>query len=289
MVGLSVGEKHFIQGGIAQDLRSDGRKRLTYRPIYVETGVIPQAHGSERVRLGATDVIASVKAELGKPSALQPDKGKIAIYVDCSPTAAPMFEVVFALAGRGGEELSTELSLALQRCLLGGKSGAGAGIDPASLVVVEGKVCWDLYIDGLVISSEGICSMPLPLLLSNTGIPKVDVEAETKGDDQPEVSISDEEFLQFDTSGIPVVVTITKVGRHYIVDATSEEESQMCSAVSISVNRKGHICGVTKRGGAGLDPSIILDMISVAKHASEQLINKLASEIAAAEASEEES
>lgn len=42
MVGLSVGEKHFIHGGIAQDLRSDGRKRLTYRPIYVETGVIPQ-------------------------------------------------------------------------------------------------------------------------------------------------------------------------------------------------------------------------------------------------------
>ena len=41
MVGLSVGEKHFIQGGIAQGHRSDGRKRLTYRPIYVETGVIP--------------------------------------------------------------------------------------------------------------------------------------------------------------------------------------------------------------------------------------------------------
>lgn len=31
----------------------------------------------------------------------------------------------------------------------------GAGIDPSSLVVVEGKVCWDLYIDGLVISSDG--------------------------------------------------------------------------------------------------------------------------------------
>lgn len=63
----------------------------------------------------------------------------------------------------------------------------------------------------------------------------------------------------------------------------------MSSAVSISVNRKGHICGLTKRGGVGLDPSIILDMISVAKHVSEQLINKLDSEIAAAEASEEES
>lgn len=44
MVGLSVGEKHFIQGGIAQDLRTDGRKRLTYRPISVETGVIAQVN-----------------------------------------------------------------------------------------------------------------------------------------------------------------------------------------------------------------------------------------------------
>jgi exosome complex component RRP42 len=42
MVGLSLGEKHFIEGGIAQDLRADGRKRLTYRPICVETGFIPQ-------------------------------------------------------------------------------------------------------------------------------------------------------------------------------------------------------------------------------------------------------
>lgn len=62
----------------------------------------------------------------------------------------------------------------------------------------------------------------------------------------------------------------------------------MSSAVSVSVNRLGRVCGLTKRGGAGLDPSIILDMISVAKHVSEQLINRLDSEIAAAEACDEE-
>ncbi|KAF5466253.1 hypothetical protein F2P56_016193, partial [Juglans regia] len=130
MVGLSLGEKNFIQGGIAQDLRSDGRKRLTYRPVSVETGVIPQANGSARVRMGATDVISSVKAELGKPSSLQPDKGKVSIYVDCSPTAAPMFE------GRGGDELSTDLSVALQCCLLGGKSGAGTNLIRAREVTI---------------------------------------------------------------------------------------------------------------------------------------------------------
>lgn len=32
---------------------------------------------------------------------------------------------------------------------------SGAGIDPSSLIIVEGKVCWDIYIDGLVISSDG--------------------------------------------------------------------------------------------------------------------------------------
>lgn len=46
MVGLSVGEKHFIKGGIAQDLRTDGRKRLSYRPIFVDVGVIPQVRSS---------------------------------------------------------------------------------------------------------------------------------------------------------------------------------------------------------------------------------------------------
>lgn len=42
MVACSVGEQHFLKGGIAQELRTDGRKRLTYRDVYVETGVIPQ-------------------------------------------------------------------------------------------------------------------------------------------------------------------------------------------------------------------------------------------------------
>ncbi|XP_050204220.1 uncharacterized protein LOC126654426 [Mercurialis annua] len=286
MVGLSNGEKNFIQGGISQNLRCDGRKRYDYRPIFVETGVIPQANGSARVRIGATEVIASVKAELGRPSVLHPDKGKVSIYVDCSAVAEPMFE------GRGGEELSAELSAALERCLLGGKSGEGAGIDLASLLVAEGKICWDLYVDGLVISSDGnlldALGAAIKAALSNTGIPKVNVAAGGSGDEQPEVDISDEEFLQFDTSAVPVIVTLLKVGRHYIVDATSEEESHMSSAISVSINRRGHICGLTKRGGAGIDPSIISDIISVAKHISEQLIDKLDSEISAAEAGEDE-
>ncbi|KAJ4782315.1 Exosome complex component RRP42 [Rhynchospora pubera] len=285
MVGLSEGEKQFLRGGIEQNLRADGRTRNQFRPIYVETGVIPQANGSARVRLGATEVIASIKAELGKPSILHPDKGKVSIFVDCSPTAAPIYE------GKGGEELSMELSVALERCLLGGKSGAGAAIDLSLLVLVEGKVCWDLYVDALVVSSDGnlldSLAAAIKAALSNTGLPKVNVVLGASPEEQPEVDVSDEEFLQFDTSAVPVIVTLTKVGKQYIVDATSEEESQMSSAVSVSVNRNGQICGLTKRGGAGLDPSVIHDMVSVAKYVSQEFISVLDSEVAAAEASEE--
>jgi exosome complex component RRP42 len=53
MVGLSEGEKHFIRGGIAQDLRADGRTRLQFRAVTVETGIIPQvSEESSRVPQG---------------------------------------------------------------------------------------------------------------------------------------------------------------------------------------------------------------------------------------------
>ncbi|XP_074285655.1 uncharacterized protein LOC141611112 isoform X3 [Silene latifolia] len=83
-VGLSIGEKNFIRGGIAQDLCCDGRKRLSYRPINVETSVVQQANGSARIKIGGIDIIASVKAELGRPSSSRPDHGKVSIHVDCS-------------------------------------------------------------------------------------------------------------------------------------------------------------------------------------------------------------
>ncbi|KAL5730835.1 hypothetical protein ACHQM5_003625 [Ranunculus cassubicifolius] len=267
-----------------------------YQLIFLEGELIGIGFG---VRLGGTDVVASVKAELGKPNYLYPDKGKVAIYVDCSC-----------------EELSAELSAALQRCLLGGKTGAGSGINLSSLAVVEGKICWDLYIDALVVSSDGnsldALAAAIKAALSNTSVPKVNVAVDASTDEEPEVDISNDEFLQFDTSGFPVIVTLTKVTNevtfsyyNFILNYSYEnrsyfrlvritlrmrtlvEESQMSSALSVSVNRHGQ-CWPTKRGGAGLDPSVILDMISLAKHVSEQLIAHLDSKISAAQIDDDE-
>lgn len=79
------------------------------------------------------------------------------------------------------------------------------------------------------------------------------------------------------------------MGRHCIVDATSDGESHIISAVWTTIDRKGHVFVLARRGGAGLGPSIILDMMSIAKHTIKQLIKKLESDKAAVEVGEKES
>ncbi|MCO5605604.1 hypothetical protein L7F22_059787 [Adiantum nelumboides] len=135
-----------------------------------------------------------------------------------------------------------------------------------------------------------ICLLLVQAALSNTGIPKVEVTSAAAAEQEADFEISDnpDDFSQFDTSHVPVIITLTKVGRTYIIDATEEEESQMSSAVSIAVNTSGHVCGITKRGGAGLDPSVLLDMISVSKEVSKSLLATVDAEIMAAESRNDE-
>ena len=50
--------------GVANYFRDDGRGRLDYRHLTLEVGLFPQASGSSRLQLGATDVLVAVTAEL---------------------------------------------------------------------------------------------------------------------------------------------------------------------------------------------------------------------------------
>ncbi|KAM7498405.1 hypothetical protein LguiA_022819 [Lonicera macranthoides] len=63
------------------------------------------------------------------------------------------------------------------------------------------------------------------------------------------------------------VKAIILIGRHYIVDAISVEESQMSSALYVSINRHRRICRMTKHASEQFIMwlNIILDMIYVYK------------------------
>jgi exosome complex RNA-binding protein Rrp42 (RNase PH superfamily) len=65
-----------------EDFRYDGRTRLDYRPMEVETDVVSHASGSARLRLANTDILVGVKAEIDTPYPERPREGKIEFFVD---------------------------------------------------------------------------------------------------------------------------------------------------------------------------------------------------------------
>lgn len=74
--------------------------------------------------------------------------------------------------------------------------------------------------------------------MSDTGIPKVNVSLSAATDEEPEVDVSDEEFLQFDTSSVPVIVTLTKVICFFfalLILLCQEEFPEVCSHMAITI------------------------------------------------------
>ncbi|KAK6115386.1 hypothetical protein DH2020_007655 [Rehmannia glutinosa] len=235
MVGLSLGEQNFIKGELLK--------------------ILLMASGSARVKLGLTDVIASVKAELGKPNPSHPDKGK---------GQRGRRIILRALHQRFNDVCWVELELIF-----------------SSLSIVKGKVCCDLYIDGLVVSSDGnlldALGAAIKAALSNTAIPKVQVAATP-------LLMSSQRLMSVTRNFYNSTPQESLLGG-IICRCNNRRGVPKSSAISsISINRQGRICGLTKEGAQALIQALYSNMISVAKHVSEQLINKLDSEIAVAEA-----
>nr|XP_048279557.1 exosome complex component RRP42 isoform X2 [Myodes glareolus] len=83
-VALSEAEKVYIVHGVQEDLRVDGRGCEDYRCVEVETDVVSNTSGSARVKLGHTDILVGVKAEMGTPKLEKPNEGYLEFFVDWS-------------------------------------------------------------------------------------------------------------------------------------------------------------------------------------------------------------
>lgn len=55
-------ERSFLIDGCESGIRGDGRGCLDWRPVSIDTSVVPSASGSARVQIGATDVVVGIKA-----------------------------------------------------------------------------------------------------------------------------------------------------------------------------------------------------------------------------------
>lgn len=82
MIKVSKSERNYIIEGVKENIRSDGRGKLDYRNISLETSIVQQSNGSARVKLSNTDVLVGIKVEIGEPDISFPDQGRIEVRVE---------------------------------------------------------------------------------------------------------------------------------------------------------------------------------------------------------------
>jgi exosome complex component RRP42 len=270
----SDAEKEYIANGIQQNLRNDGRSCHEFRPIDVELGLVAQASGSSRVRLGSTDVVVGVKVEVGSPDPEAPNCGRLQATVELSPCASPRFE------GKGGEEWALRLSNILESALAPSSVDNSAGINLRSLGIVDGKSCWLIYVDALVLNVGGnlldAVSIAAKAALGNTRIPKVEIVADEEGG-EAEIELDDdpESAVPVDTTRVPLVVTVSQVGSRSVVDLSREEEECSSSALHVAVTPQGQVCGMNVSGSGGTSIPMVREMTEVAEKLAGQLHKSL--------------
>ncbi|CAK9830681.1 Exosome complex component RRP42 [Anthophora retusa] len=262
---LSSGEKTFILHGIDADLRNDGRRRCEYRSMEIETKLMPQTHGSARLRIGNTDILVGVKVELDVPHADKPNEGKLKFFVDCSATATPVFE------GKGGDELATTISNTLTNAYQSRNV-----FDLRTICILPRKKCWKMFVDVLILQCGGnlfdAVGIAVKAALFSTEIPKITA---TLDGGEPYIQLSDAfyNWTKLDTSNCPVIVTLCKIGDNYIVDPTAEELACSASGIVMSVTplTSSTISVVVKLGHESIQIVTLAKMLKTGKNIGLQL------------------
>ncbi|CAG8738003.1 5999_t:CDS:2 [Racocetra persica] len=277
---ISALEADYILRGIDDNLRADGRGLLDYREVILETGLITQANGSARCRLGeGTDVLVGVRVDIGNVEVdgteeevanIKAKRGRVVCNVECSPIASQQF------AGRGADDINNELTQMMSRVL----NGPQAGLNLEKLCIIPGKACWVVYIDALVLDYAGnivdTMFMTTRAALFNTQVPKAIINDLGDGEVEFDLSEDVEEWERIEGwEHVPVSVTLNKIGSRHIVDATPLEELTTEAKLHVMVNRNGKICGMQKSGSGSIEHSLLGEMIQTGRSLGQSLINSL--------------
>jgi|UniRef100_A0A7J3XY92 exosome complex component RRP42 len=240
--------------------RVDNRGLHDYRSISVSIGIIGKAEGSALVKLGGTQVIAGVKAELGSPYEDRPNEGVLQVHAEFVPLASPSFE-----PGPPNEE-AIEVARVIDRSLREPRA-----IELSKLIVQPGRLAWVIYDDVYVIDHDGnildagmIASM---IALAVTKLPKLDISSEG-------VKINREvKETPIPLNTLVTTITMGVLGDILVVDPSLEEESVLDTFISISVDEKGRIVGLQKRGLKSITPKTLDSAVEIALKKGDQVLS----------------
>jgi exosome complex component RRP42 len=272
---LSSSEKEYIRLGVESDIRADGRKRLDFRPFALEVDTIPQAAGSARVYLGRTDILVSIKTDITRPALDKPERGIVFCSVDTSSGGVTG-------TGREQEERQRDDRNADMSTALNAIIREAGGLDLKALSIVDGKHCWTIFVDVLILGEDGNLMDAILLAvrsaLQRTRLPGVNIE---EGGEATEIVLSDDpnQAKAIDVSALPLSVTTNLIGNAYVVDASIPEEACSNALLLIAVNESGDIVYTKKQASGAFQPGMLADMIQSSQKIAADLFAKAEREL----------
>ncbi|MBW2982020.1 exosome complex protein Rrp42 [Candidatus Woesearchaeota archaeon] len=236
--------------------RLDGRGPLEYRkPVKVEYDVSKSAEGSAKVIIGETEMITGVKMAIETPYPDTPDKGNLMVGAELSPLANPEFE-----SGPPSIE-AIELARVVDRGIRESKA-----IDADKLCIEKGEKVWSVMIDLAPINDAGnlfdVASLSALAAVKNAKFPKLEDGA---------VNYLEKTKNTLPLTKEPISVTICKIGKHFIVDPSTEEEKIIDARLTVAVGEDGNLYALQKGGETPLTEEEILQMVDIAADKTKEL------------------
>jgi exosome complex component RRP42 len=260
-VMASIMRDHIIEL-LREGKRIDGRSFEDYRDLDIKVNVIEKAEGSAWVRLGDTQVLVGIKAELGEPFPDLPDRGVITTNVELVPLASPTFEP------GPPDENAIELARVVDRGIRESQA-----VDLEKLVIVPGKLVRVIFIDvhvldhgGNLLDASGIGAIAA---LLSTKLPKVNYNEETD-----EVEILDE-YEPLPVNHVPIPVTFAKIGNSIVVDPNLDEERVMDGRLTLTTDETGHISAAQKGEGGAFKLEEVMYALEVALQKGNEIREKV--------------
>lgn len=155
-----------------------------------------------------------------------------------------------------------------------------SGFDAEQLCIVEGKHCWCVFVDVLVLESDGndldAAVLASRAALKATKLPGVSVEEDAEtATESLSLSYDPNDAKSLQVESIPVAVTLCQIAQSsvdYFVDPSRAEQECALTRLTVAVDpRNGKVLFVQKASEGAIEPSVLLDMLSVACETAQSL------------------
>ena len=246
-----------IEEVLESGTRMDGRGLLDYRNLEIRTSFLEKSEGSSEVKLGKTHVVIGVKAGLGTPFEDTPEEGVLMVNAEYTPVAHSTWEP--GPPPNGAIELARVVDRGLRSAEI---------INMKDLGLVSGEKVYIIFVDLYVLNWDGnlidACGAGALAALRETEIPGYKV---SKKNEVSETGKTVKLKLRCE----PIPITIYKIGKHFILDATADEEEVADGRLTITLDENGNVTTMQKSGPIGFTVDEIKKCINIASEKAAEI------------------